>query len=386
MKNNFQSIQAFKNEQNLLEFLEQKQIKFEAYIIIISDQFFSKYITYLLNNSINNIPISIVFTKNENELKQKNEKYLNHKFYNPLGVSTTIEDLIQKIKNLINEYNEKINELNLGSSPPPNDYNDCFVFEYIDDECKLIFPYLYHKIMKNAKISDEEIKKTNKYILEKYGKIEEIKNLLIPLLILEDIPSNIIAKFWARIYTLENSFYRNLNNNLMKLKDENYNEYVQMLYIGLKEYEFKDDITLYRGSNISEKEIENILNYYKNKKIENENQPLYLIYSRAFLSFSKDLNISRSFIKDNKNTKKILFKLKSNINNKILSNAYLYKLSYFPNENEVLFFPFSAFVIESITNEDDIYHINLEYIGIYEEKIKNKMAGNTGKDEKGVAI
>ena len=79
------------------------------------------------------------------------------------------------------------------------------------------------------------------------------------------------------------------------------------------------------------------------------------------------------FIQDIKNTKKILFQLKNSCNIKNLSNAYLYNISYFPKEYEVLFFPFSTFIIENIINENDIYYISLEYLGRYEQRIKSKI-------------
>ena len=375
LNNNFNNVIAFQKEQELFDIIENFQ--FEVLIIIMNGKNFSKYMNYILNNSIYNIPVSIIFTKNEEYLKQKLQykEFLEHKFYNSLGVSNTIENLIMKIKNFINQFKVDIKKINLGHSSLPNDYNDCFIFEYIDDDSKLIFPYLYNNIMRNSKLSNEEIKQTNRYILENYGEIDSIKNLIMPLLLIENIPNDIIAKFWGRIYTIESPFYRNLNNNLMKLKNENYNEYIQMLYAGLKEFEYKGDEQLYRGANISDIEIDNILNFYKNRNEMNEfqNKNLYLIYSRAFLSFSKNKVVSLKFLKDIKNTKKVIFLIKNSSNNKILSNAYLFKISVLPDENEVLFFPFSAFIIKNIINIDNIFYISLEYIGIYEERIKTKI-------------
>ena len=375
LNNNFNNVIAFQKEQELFDIIENFQ--FEVLIIIMNGKNFSKYMNYILNNSIYNIPVSIIFTKNEEYLKQKLQykEFLEHKFYNSLGVSNTIENLIMKIKNFINQFKVDIKKINLGYSSLPNDYNDCFIFEYIDDDSKLIFPYLYNNIMRNSKLSNEEIKQTNRYILENYGEIDSIKNLIMPLLLIENIPNDIIAKFWGRIYTIESPFYRNLNNNLMKLKNENYNEYIQMLYAGLKEFEYKGDEQLYRGANISDIEIDNILNFYKNINEMNEfqNKNLYLIYSRAFLSFSKNKVVSLKFLKDIKNTKKVIFLIKNSSNNKILSNAYLFKISVLPDENEVLFFPFSAFIIKNIINIDNIFYISLEYIGIYEERIKTKI-------------
>ena len=375
LKDVFQNVQIFDNEQSMFEIIE--QMKFEVYIIIMNGRNFHKYIDYLLNNSIYGIPVCAIFITDEIDLKEPINKeykiYIKDKFYNPLGLSISIDDLIRKIKNFMSSYVKRVNNINLGYSSPPSNYKDCFIFEFIDDDNKLIFPYLYNNIMQNSNITDNDIKKTNKYILKKYGENDEIKKLIVSLINIENIPSNIIGKFWGRIYTIESSFYRNLNNNLMKLDNEHYNEYIQMLYKGLKEFEFKENDILYRGTNISDEEVENILNFYKNKKNNDENQPKYLIYSRAFISFSKDREVSMNFIKDIPKTKKILFQLKNNFNIKNLSNASLSKISVYPSENEILFFPFSSFIIENIIKKEDIYHISLEYLGIYEEKIKSKI-------------
>ena len=72
----------------------------------------------------------------------------------------------------------------------------------------------------------------------------------------------------------------------MKLDNAHYNEYIQMLYKGLKEFEYKDNDILYRGTNISNEEIENILNFYKNRKNDDGYKSSYLIYSRAYMSSS----------------------------------------------------------------------------------------------------
>ena len=117
--------------------------------------------------------------------------------------------------------------------------------------------------------------------------------------------------------------------------------------------------------------MDNIIKYYrireKNEKIEN----CYLIYSRAYLSFSKDKDISLGFINNIKGTKNVLFQLKNNINNSIYSNADLKYISIIPGENEVLFFPFSSFIIDNIDINNNIYYVDLLYLGIFENQIKN---------------
>ena len=360
-----------------------KEFKFEVYFIILKGKIFPYFIDYITNNSIYNIPISIIFTRNKKELEEKIDikykKYLEDKFYNPLGISDNIGNLIQSIKHYINDLDYKINNIKLGNKFPPRDYIDCYTFEYIliNNGYKLIFPYLYTKITKNIELSNKEIYQTNKNILMEYGEVKQIKNLILPLLNIKNIPYYILGKFWGRIYTIECAFYRNLNNNLMKLENRYYNQYIQLFYLGLKEFEYKGIQMLYRGTNISEDEIKKLFDFYKNKTItNNEFQSSYLIYSRAYLSFSTDKNISLQFIKDIGNKKKVLFQIDNNLNNKInnkICNADLYNISFIQNEKEILFFPFSSFIIKDIKVENNIYYINLLYLGIYENFIKAKM-------------
>ena len=163
----------------------------------------------------------------------------------------------------------------------------------------------------------------------------------------------------------------------MKLENQYYNQYIQLFYLGLKEFEYKGNEMLYRGTNISDDEIKKLFDFYKNKNItNNEFQSSYLIYSRAYLSFSTDKNISLKFIKDIENKKKVLFQIENNLNNIIndkICNADLYNISFIQNEKEILFFPFSSFIIKDIKVVNNIYFINLLYLGIYENFIKTKM-------------
>ena len=52
--------------------------------------------------------------------------------------------------------------------------------------------------MLNIKVSNNEIKNTNEYILNNYGEIEDIKNLILPLLLLENIPIDLLANFGVK--------------------------------------------------------------------------------------------------------------------------------------------------------------------------------------------
>jgi len=90
------------------------------------------------------------------------------------------------------------------------------------------------------------------------------------------------------------------------------------------------------------------------------------------LSFSKDENIALNFIrhKSYSGTSKVLFILQkdNSINSRLSTHADIENISIFPNEKEVLFFPFSSFEIKSIQNDinnPEMYRINLFYLGKY---------------------
>jgi hypothetical protein len=137
-----------------------KNLRFKAYIIILNGRKFQIFIEYLLKNKIKSIPISAIFTSDKELKKNYNpnyKKYLEDQFYNPLGISVNITDLLNSIKQFLNQLKNEINKLKFGFTREPQDYKDCYSFEYLENEYQLIFPVLYNKIMKNMEISSEEI-------------------------------------------------------------------------------------------------------------------------------------------------------------------------------------------------------------------------------------
>ena len=90
------------------------------------------------------------------------------------------------------------------------------------------------------------------------------------------------------------------------------------------------------------------------------------------MSFSKDENIALNFIshKSYSGSSKVLFILQkdNSINSRLSTHVDIENISIFPNEKEVLFFPFSSFEIKSIQNDinnPEMYRINLFYLGKY---------------------
>ena len=375
------NISTIKKDKELFDKI--KNLRFKAYIIIMNGRKFQIFIEYFLKNK-KSIPISAIFTSDKALKENYNanyKKYLEDQFYNPLGISVNITDLLNSIKQFLNQLKNEINEIKFGFTREPQDYKDCYSFEYLNNEYQLVFPVLYNKIMSHKEISNEEKKSANKYILEKYGEDIQIKEKIIPLINVNNIPENILAKFWGNIYTMPSNFYKNLNHSLMKKEktdneeqkenEEYINSYVQVLYSGLKEFEFTKKIMLYRGARLSNEEFEILNKFYENRKINKEKfEPSYLMYSRAFLSFTKEEDKTLQFLSSGEGTKTILFRLNNILDNEILSNADLKEISDIPEEKEVLFFPFSAFIITNISKKNEnIYYIDLEYLGIYKHNI-----------------
>ena len=100
-----------------------------------------------------------------------------------------------------------------------------------------------------------------------------------------------MSKFFARMFTEETSFYRLINIALMK-KEKDYDTFVKVMYEGLyigSLQHCRDDI-LYRGSRLTRKELDYVRNSFKEwKKNKDNNNTLtkFLLFSRAFLSFTK---------------------------------------------------------------------------------------------------
>lgn len=101
-----------------------------------------------------------------------------------------------------------------------------------------------------------------------------------------------------------------------------------------------------------------------------------VVFSKGFISFSKDQNIAEGFFHNNKNVMLFLEK-DDQIKFDLLTHADIESISYYNdksyNEKEVLFFPFSAFGINDIEKiNDNRYHIKLIYLGKFISKFESE--------------
>ena len=359
---------------NILEALtELKKIKFEDSIIIIELDLYIQFIKEFnkIITDIYTIPIIVIF----NQLNKKinfnlNQDYniINNPYYSYGGIKTSFKD----IKNFILNSNNKditSEKIDVGS----------FVFEYIDSKEKLILPLLFKCLIESS--TREKIDEFTKLLYNKYSsENKSIKLLLNKIKSIPNIPIELLSKYYSRIYTIESSFYRDLNKDLRNNQKDNYLPFIKVLYEGVKlgSLSLASNNNLYRGSLISNYEIILIKNYLKNKI---PGLPGAIVFSKVFLSFTKVKLIAEKFLNSGKksdNLSKVLFILEKddNIDYSLSTHSDLENVSFFPDEKEVLFFPFSSFEIKeiktSITNNENIYIINLLYLGKYIKEFKEE--------------
>ena len=383
----FTNIKCFKTVEEGIRYI--KKIKFEKTKIILSGKLYIEFILTFKKNirDINIIPKIIIFTRNKDKFLESNKDYkniINDSFYNFGGINNNFEEIkkfliSQTLDNEIklNNFNQTYelkktienvnNKENLGYNRISNDIQ--LTFEYIDCLEKLELPLLYQSIINLTKI--DKIEKYNEYLFSKYSNQTNLKELLYDMKTIPNIPKELLCKYYIRIYTIESDFYRDINNDLRHSKKDNYLPFIKILYEGikLKTLKIASNNELYRGSRISSDEIDIIKNYLNNKK---QNLPGAIVFSKSFLSFTKDIDISKRFLAN------VLYILEKddNMDYNLSTHSDIENLSYFENEKEVLFFPFSSFEIIEITetkNNDNnlIYEIRLKYIGKYLQEIKN---------------
>ena len=338
-----------------------KTLKFENVIIIVSSRPYPELVSCFKRNitKMKIIPKIIVFTGNKNVFLKYNPDYYsdNNAFYSSGDVQieyTKMRNFIEnEIKNLnINdnisqEKNYKLNKFNESQ----------LMFEYINCKEKLILPLCFKSLI--GKISDE--KKIEKYINNLYDTYSkennEIKNLLNTLKTIQKIPIEILSKYFIGLYTLESNFYKKMNKDLEANKTVEHLPFIKILYEGIKLRSFSrsHNTSLYCASKISVNDL-NIIKYNMKNKIKD--LPSTIAYTKSFLSFTKDKNIALGIlnsIKDN-NLLKVLYIIDKDetIGYNLSTQADIEEISFFENNKEVLFFPFSSFEIKEINEINNL--------------------------------
>ena len=348
-----------------------KLIYFRYTIIILSCQFYDYFYKQFQNNlkNFNTLSKVYIFTSEENA------HLVNEGLYNYQKKITNINDLkneIQKPHLIELEGNSIINNIPLNI----NELYECnvqeFTFDIINELEDMILPIFFQNL-----ISDYDYKEQIQFqrnIYEDYSSYyEDIKSLLLPIFDYKEIPIEILAKIYLRLYSIDCDFCYNLNSKLKEGNGKEYVPFVKCLYKGINSKTLNPFFSqkLYRGTNIGKSEFHELKNLKQNQKYF----PKLIVFSRAFLSFSEDKNVALRFIEKKENCYEILFEIEktnSKLDISLCSNADIKNISIFEEEKEILFFPGSTFEITNIQEIDGIKTIKLSYLGKYKKLIKKK--------------
>ena len=111
------------------------------------------------------------------------------------------------------------------------------------------------------------LKNIHSNLYNKYSTNKEVNKLLNSIKNISDIPIELLSKYYARLYTIQSDFYKDINRDLRGKEKDKYITYIKLLYEGLKlkSLPVASNDELYRGSKISNDEIIKIKEYLKNK-------------------------------------------------------------------------------------------------------------------------
>ena len=277
-----------------------KYIEFQETKVIISGRLYKEFVKKFKENIIDMCvaPKIIIFTKNKENFIEYNKDYQNNinLFYAYGGIATTFDEIKKFLKDeIIPQKMKKIDDIQL-------------TFEYIDSMEKLTLPIFFKSLIDCVSIDNMDEYTNSLY--ETYAKDNDnLKTLLGSIKSLINIPIEILSKYYAKLYTADSNFYRDINKDLGLNKKEKYLPFIKTLYEGvkLKSLSLASNNILYRGSKISNEEVEKIKSFL-NKKFEN--LPGAIVFSKSFLSFSKEKGIAEGFLNNenkNKNLSKVLY-------------------------------------------------------------------------------
>ncbi len=365
--NNF-TIISYSKISDLFEEIKKEIYKYKLINIIIIDELYDEFINKLDEELSNIFYIPIIYVLSS-DLENFNELIKNSNF-NDFYLIGGVHDSYESIYNKIQEFDNLLNKKEFQFEEKKIfDLNQKFIFQTINNKYDLILLFLFKFIINSENISKDEFELLIDYLYNNFSK-EKVFDLFKPSLIIKSIPFQILNKWWLRAYSLNSK----LNNNL-KLKEEFFNTFIKILYksFDINSIDFyNEEFNLYRTQIMNENEYKKILNDFNNKK---EN---LIVFSNNFINFFKSIEIVNSIrLESNENQISILFELKNFKNKNFFKGIDLHNYSFYPNEKEIIFLPFSSFCVENVEDDEIGKKISLIYIDNYfnediQKILKNK--------------
>ena len=148
-------------------------------------------------------PKIIILKGSKEKFIEYNKNYQNASniFYTFGGIATSFNE----IKNFLQ------NDKGIKKVNNPDEIQ--LTFEYIDTIEKLVLPLFFKALIDNA--SNEHMEKYTNFLYETYSKEkEQIKELLGSIKPMRNIPIEILSKYYAKLYTCDSNFHKDINKDL----------------------------------------------------------------------------------------------------------------------------------------------------------------------------
>lgn len=352
----------------------------EIIIVIIRGRLYQDYYEKLKNSREKIIcrPINIIFTSDrlrkilrrkvldeKKEIKPETFSSIEDEYYNKGGIAVIYTELLKIIEDLL--------KIDLQISKE----SKLFILDEMDKNYEnLILPCLYNKAqLRDSIVSDEEIKDFNVKLLTEHRDDSIDSKLVSRMSIMQAIA------FWINYFTHENTFYKTMYKQFLENNFSNYKTFIKSLNRGLetKILKSKYNVPLYYCCGLPKDDLETLEQNLKNGKKE-------LIYSRQLLSFTQDINVSFKFLTNkDKNSIPVLFEVNNSKNSEpYATNVDIQNFSFYKDEKEVTFLPYSCFIIEDKIEEikqGEIKYkkIKLNYLGKYSKQLNGLLANLDSK-------
>ena len=354
---------------------ELKKTDFSPTIVICSLQLFEEFLSSFKEkiNEFKICPKIILFSESSFSNSIENARNLLKKepFYNSEGVLNDFNILL----NIIKEFKSKFSNFNRQKTRKSINDNKEYSIEYINNKNQLILPMNLANYLKP--IEEQKVKLFNKSMCNKFKK-SGVYSLFEQLQSCNDIPNEIVSKYWIKSYINDFIFTDYINKDLSKGKNSQNLIYVQMMYEGIKlnSISLQTQNSIYSGAYVNVNDLKKLeFLFYNNKEINNSNLPIGFIYNREFISFYENKN------KAMENKKNALLILKNSRPDLNLGIASLKGFTYNKNEDQILVFPYQCFIIKSLQkNGDNDYEIILEYLDDYKDLFEGKKEEELFKD------
>ena len=331
------------------------------------------------------IPKFIIYTRDKSYKRVNNT---NNSFFNYGGKFSSFDDIATFIQNdqiisNIEDISDFSDTLGIQSRLlEDNEEKEAkLILDPIESLKQMYLPIYFKTLVKVEKSDIYKFDKFTKELYKNYKKDKDIEKLLSQIIKMKHIPIELLSKYWVRVYTGK-YFHYDMNDYLNQGKSGEYTLFIKMMFEALKLKVFESPIIkiLYRGAHMQITEINNIKKCFNKKS---NKLAAGILFCRAFLSFSclKEKAIRFALSDkyfDNNTMKRVLFELTSNekINQTLNTHADVEQFSFYPDEKEILFFPFSAFEIigYSLSYEqgEELTVIKLTYLSRNDSRLRRK--------------